>query len=158
MNRTWTLSLAALFLFLFSTSAFAQAESADEFIKTEMRDQRIPGLSVAVVKNGAVVLAKGYGFANLELNVPAKPETIFQSGSVGKQFTATLVMMLVEEGKVRLDDHISKYFPDAPPIWKEITVRHLLTHTSGISNKLYDRINMRQDYTEDELIKQIAAT
>jgi len=110
-----------------------------------------------VVKNGKIVKAKGYGLANLELKVPAAPETIYQSGSVGKQFTATLVMMLVEEGKMSLNDPISKYIPGVPAIWKAITIRHLLTHTAGISNKLYDQIDMRQDYSEDELVKKIAA-
>jgi CubicO group peptidase (beta-lactamase class C family) len=89
--------------------------------------------------------------------VAAAPDTIYQSGSVGKQFAATLVMMLVEEGKMSLDDHINRYIADSPDIWKGITIRHLLTHTSGISNKLYDQINLRQDYSEYEMVKKIAA-
>src|SRR5437660_12772609 len=105
MIRTRTLSHAALFLFLSLTAsmALAQADPVDEFVKAEMQKRRIPGLSIAVVKNGKIVKAKGYGLANLELKVPAAPETIYQSGSVGKQFTATLVMMLVEEGKMSLN-------------------------------------------------------
>src|SRR5205085_1451278 len=71
----------------------------DEYVKAEMQKQRIPGLSLAVIDGGKIVYAKGYGFANIEHQVPVRPETIFQSGSVGKQFTATAVMMLVEEGK-----------------------------------------------------------
>ena len=63
--------------------------------------------------NGEIVRAQGFGFANVELRVAVKPETIFQSGSVGKQFTATAIMMLVEEGKIGLDDSIAKYFPEA---------------------------------------------
>jgi CubicO group peptidase (beta-lactamase class C family) len=122
-----------------------------------MQQRKIPGLSLAVVRNGEIVKAKGYGLSNVELNVPATPETIYQSGSVGKQFTATLVMMLAEEGKLSLDDRIGKHIAEAPAIWKDITVRHLLTHTSGLSNSLYQKINMRQDYTEDELVQQIAA-
>jgi CubicO group peptidase (beta-lactamase class C family) len=151
--------VVALFVFVLSVaaSAWAQAGKVDEYVKAQMEQQKIPGLSLAVVRNGEVIKAKGYGLANVEHNVPATADTIYQSGSVGKQFTATLVMMLVEEGKMSLDDRIGKYIPDAPDIWKDITVRHLLTHTSGLSNKLYDHINMRQDYTEDELVKQIAA-
>jgi CubicO group peptidase (beta-lactamase class C family) len=155
MNRK--LAPAFFTIVLISFAALAQTDKIDNYVKAEMEKQKIPGLSIAIVKNGEVVKAKGYGLANLELNAAATPETIFQSGSVGKQFTATLVMMLVEEGKMNLDDHISKYIADAPAIWKDITIRHLLTHTSGISNKLYDQINMRQDYTEDELVKKIAA-
>ena len=148
--------VAALFC-LSATYSFAQTDKIDDYVKSEMEKQKIPGLSIAVVKNGEVIKAKGYGLANVELNAPAAPETIYQSGSVGKQFTATLTMMFVEEGRMSLDDPISKYIPDAPPIWKDIRIRHLLTHTSGISNNLYNQINMRQDYTEDELVKKIAS-
>ncbi len=155
MNRR--LTLAFLTVILISSAASAQTDKIDHYVKSEMEKQKIPGLSIAVVKNGEIAKAAGYGLANVELKVAASPETIFQSGSIGKQFTATLVMMLVEEGKMSLSDHISKYIPDAPAIWKDITIRHLLTHTSGISNGLYNQINMRQDYTEDELVKKIAS-
>jgi CubicO group peptidase (beta-lactamase class C family) len=134
----------------------AQTNLIDDVVLAEMQSQKIPGLSLAVVRDGRVFLAKGYGLANVELNVPASAETIYQSGSVGKQFTATLVMMLVEEGKLNLDAPVSKYIRKAPEAWRGTTIRHLLTHTSGISNKLYDRINMRQDYTEDELLQELA--
>jgi len=151
-------SLIVLFLAASSTTLSAsQSDKVDDFVKAEMRRQKIPGLSIAVVNNGEIKKAKGYGLANVELNVPATTDTIFQSGSVGKQFTATLAMMLVEEGRMSLDDHISKYIPNAPAIWKDITLRHLLTHTSGISNRIYNQINMRQDYSEDELVEKIAA-
>src|SRR2546430_9819020 len=85
------------------------------------------------------------------------PDTIFQSGSVGKQFTATAVMMLVEEGKVGLEDPIKKYFPDAPEAWNDINVHNLLSHTSGLGEyesgartKPGGPFYMRLDYTEDE--------
>jgi CubicO group peptidase (beta-lactamase class C family) len=99
-------------------------------------------------------LARGYGLANVEHQVPVKPETIFQSGSMGKQFTATAVMMLVEEGKLSLDDKITKFFTDAPEAWRNITVRHLLTHTSGMTDYPQD-FDLRRDYTEDELYARI---
>lgn len=137
--------------------AWAETDKVDEYVQAEMAKQKIPGLSIAVVRNGEIVKAKGYGLANVELNVAATPDTIYQSGSVGKQFTATLAMMLVEEGKLGLDDPVSKYLPSAPATWQGITLRHLLTHTAGISNGIYQRINMRQDYTEDELLQQIMA-
>lgn len=105
-----------------------------------------------VSRGGQVIRAQGYGLANVELQVPVKPETIFQSGSVGKQFTATAVMMLVEEGKIGLDDPLTKYFPDAPPSWKKVTIRELLSHTAGFTDypKSFD---MRRDYTEAEQLK-----
>ena len=129
-----------------------------------MREQKIPGVSLGVLRDGKIIKATGYGFANVELNVPVTPQSIFQTGSVGKQFTATAVMMLVEEGKVGLDDKITKYFPEALGVWKDVTVRHLLTLTSGIPDYGAEEgtmnkgvINFRQDYTEDELVRKFAA-
>jgi CubicO group peptidase (beta-lactamase class C family) len=135
-----------------------QSGKVDDYVKAEMERRKIPGLSIAVVRDGEIIKAQGYGLAHLELKVAAAPETIYQSGSVGKQFTATLVMMLAEEGKLSLDDRISKHIPEAPETWKDITVRHLLTHTSGISPaRFYETIDFRRDYTEDELLKEIMA-
>jgi CubicO group peptidase (beta-lactamase class C family) len=145
---------AALFLLL---SAPARADKVDDFVKAQMQERNIPGVSIAVVRDGQVVKAQGYGLANVELNAAATAETIYQSGSVGKQFTATLVTMLVEEGKLKLDESIRTYMPEAPATWQGITVRHLLTHTAGVSNALYNDLDMRQDYTEEELFKRIAA-
>jgi len=117
-----------------------------------MQKRQIPGLALLVVRNGEIVKSQGYGYSNVELQVPVKPETIFQSGSVGKQFTATAVMMLVEEGKLSLDDPLTKFFPNAPPAWKNVKVRHLLSHTGGFTDypKNFD---FRRDYTEDDLLK-----
>jgi CubicO group peptidase (beta-lactamase class C family) len=156
-NRRLVIAGLLGFAVLAASPASAQADRVDEYVEAQMQQRHIPGLSLAVVRDGEVVLAKGYGLSNVELNVAARPETIYQSGSVGKQFTATLVMMLVEEGRLSLDDPLGKFFAEAPDSWKGITLRHLLTHTSGLSNSLYQKINMRQDYTEDELVQQIAA-
>jgi CubicO group peptidase (beta-lactamase class C family) len=123
----------------------------DSVVKAEMGRQRIPGVAVAVVKGGEVMLAKGYGEANVEHHVPVTPETVFESGSVGKQFTSTAVMLLVQDGKLALTDTITEFFPGAPASWKGITVRHLLTHTSGIPDYTTDAMDYRRDYTEDEL-------
>lgn len=134
----------------------ASAAKVDEIVKAEMKLQRIPGVSLAIVKEGQIVLAKGYGLANVEHQVPTKPETIFQSGSMGKQFTSMAVMMLVEDGKLSLSDSITKYFPDSPDSWKNITVRHLLTHTAGTTDYPRD-FDFRRDYTEAELLKRAQA-
>ena len=108
-------------------------------------------MSVAVLQGDSVVLARGYGFANLEHHVPATDSTIYQSGSVGKQFTSAAVVTLAREGKLGLDDPIRKYVPQAPSGWRKITIRHLLTHTSGIPDYTGDQMNFRQDYTEEQL-------
>src|SRR5690348_4228301 len=115
-------------LLLLSSTCFGQdvGTRIDDYIQAEMKAEQIPGLSLAIVKNGEIVIAKGYGLANIEHQVPVKPETIFQSGSMGKQFTATAVMMLVEEGKLSLDDKLIKFFPDGPEAWRNITIRHML--------------------------------
>ena len=119
-----------------------------------MQRQHIPGVALLVSRAGKIVQAEGLGLSNVELQVPVKPETIFQSGSVGKQFTATAVMMLVEEGKVGLDDPLTKYFPDAPATWKEVTVRELLSHTAGFGD-YPKKFNFRKDWTEDQLLKLV---
>jgi CubicO group peptidase (beta-lactamase class C family) len=139
-------------------------KSIDTFITTQMAKQRIPGLAVGIYSRGQILLAKGYGQANVELDVPVKPETIFQSGSVGKQFVSAAIMMLVEEGKVSLDDSVTTYFPNAPATWKPILIKNLLSHTSGLSEyEAEDRTGpkgpfyMRLDFTEDELVAKVEA-
>jgi CubicO group peptidase (beta-lactamase class C family) len=144
-------------LFAAHLSAAGQAtDPVSAFIRTEMQKQHIPGLTLLVSKNGKPIRTEGYGVSNLELNVPAKPETIFQSGSVGKQFTATAVMMLVEAGKVGLEDPLTQYFPEAPSSWKQVTVRELLSHTAGFTDYPKD-FDERKDYTEEELLKIVEA-
>lgn len=130
------------------------ATPVSEYVKVEMERQHIPGLSLLVAKGGNVVFANGFGLANVELQVPVKPETIFQSGSVGKQFTATAVMMLVEEGKVGLDDPLTRYFKDSPRSWNDVTVRELLSHTAGFGDYPKD-FDFRKDWTESELLKLV---
>jgi CubicO group peptidase (beta-lactamase class C family) len=112
----------------------AKADTIDDYISGQMRRLHIPGVSLAIVRDGRVIKVQGYGFANLELKAPAKKETVYEIGSNTKQFTATAIMMLVEDGKVHLEDAITKYLPDAPETWRGITIRHLLTHTGGIQN------------------------
>jgi CubicO group peptidase (beta-lactamase class C family) len=131
----------------------------DAYVKAEMLRNHIPGLSLAVVRDGQLVLAKGYGWANAELSVPARPDTVYQLASVTKQFTATAIMILVEEGKISLEDKITKFLPDLPAAWSEVTVRQLLTHTSGI--KSYTSLRdftrtLRKDYTHAEIIKLVS--
>jgi CubicO group peptidase (beta-lactamase class C family) len=138
---------------LIACSALAQtSDPVDQYIRGEMQKRQIPGLALLVIRDGQIIKAQGYGYSNVELQVPVKPETIFQSGSMGKQFTATAVMMLMEEGKLSLDDPLTKFFPGAPPAWKNVKVRHLLGHTGGFTDypKNFD---YRRDYTEDDLLK-----
>jgi CubicO group peptidase (beta-lactamase class C family) len=147
---------ATLALLMVALATAARADLSDRIdaaVRSEMTRQRIPGVAVAVVQKGKVVKSQGYGYANVEHAVPVTPETMFQSGSIGKQFTAALVMMLVEDGKIRLDASVRDYLPDAPESWQAITIRHLLTHTSGIPDYTDGAIDYRRDYSEDELAR-----
>jgi len=153
-----TLLTLLFVLCLATTSAVVSARSApdplaarvDEFVASELKRQKIPGLAVAIVRRGEVFKAQGYGLANVEHDVAVKPATIFQSGSVGKQITAVAAMLMVEDGKLALSDPVKKYLKDAPASWEAITVRHLLTHTSGIPNVDDDNVDYHRDYTEEQ--------
>jgi CubicO group peptidase (beta-lactamase class C family) len=126
----------------------------DRLVSAEMSRQRVPGMAVAVVRKGEPVVAKGYGFANLEHQIPVTPHSIFQSGSVGKQFTAAAIMLLEEQGKLRLDEKIARYLPRTNARWGSITVRHLLTHTSGIP-EYEGEVDDRRDYSERQLTELV---
>jgi CubicO group peptidase (beta-lactamase class C family) len=142
----------------------AQISSIDAFVISEMKRSHVPGAAVGIYTRGNILLAKGYGLANVELEVPVKAETIFQSGSVGKQFVSAAIMMLVEEGRVSLGDSIVKYFPGAPASWKPIRIENLLSHTSGLAEyESPDRTGpkgpfyLRLDFTESQLLHKIEA-
>jgi CubicO group peptidase (beta-lactamase class C family) len=124
----------------------------DQFIRAEMERQRVPGVAVAVVKQGEVAFVRGFGYANVEHVFPVRPETIFQSGSLAKQFTATAVMLLVQDGKLGLDHSVTEYLSEAPREWKPITLRHLLNHTSGIPD-YESAVDLRRDYSETDFEK-----
>jgi CubicO group peptidase (beta-lactamase class C family) len=155
-----TLSLAWL-ASATTASAFPQddlpLDSVSRYVSSEMTRGHIPGVSVAVLRGDQVLLARGYGFANLELRVPATDSTIYQSGSLGKQFTAAGVVMLSQRGRLSLDDKIVKWFPEGAGVWDAITVRHLLTHTSGIAEYTDSTFDYRKDYTEDQLVRFAAS-
>ena len=128
-------------------------------IREEMQAQKIPGVGFAVVDHGKVILAKGYGYANLEHSVPVSADTVFQSGSVGKQFTSAAVMLFVEDG--RLSARRSHYALSARSARRngpDILIRHLLTHTSGIRDYGYEAsYDTRRAVTEDELVRMACA-
>lgn len=114
-----------------------------------------PGAAVIVVKDGEIIFRKGRGMANLEFGVPIEPDMVFRLGSITKQFTVVAILMLAEQGKLALDDFITKFLPDYPTHDHLITIEHLLTHTSGI--KSYTDMPecpplWRKDLTVQELI------
>ena len=147
--RTIAFSFVTLGFVLVGPGHASDPDRLDAFVESERAKQRIPGVGVAIVRGGDVVKLQGYGLANVEHQVPVKPETIFQSGSLGKQFTAAAVMLQVEDGRLALEDPLTRFFPEAPAAWDRITIRHLLTHTSGIADYGRADVDYRKDYGEE---------
>ncbi len=138
----------------------ALVQRLDSIAGAPVRRGQVPGMAVAVVKGRDTLLLKGYGMADLENLVPVTPQTVFRIGSVTKQFTSAAVMQLVEQGKIGLDDPITKYFPSAPQQQRGVLVRHLLNHTSGIPSytdigERFGRVS-RLDLSRDSLLGVVA--
>ena len=116
-------------------TTFAQSASrrVDDYVRAAMSRRQILGMAVAVVKNGRVLKAKGYGAASVEFDIPADADSIFQIYSVSKIFAGVAVMKLVEDGRLSLNSPVNEVVGTLPPAWKGVTVRHLLTHTSGLA-------------------------
>ncbi|MDQ0065644.1 serine hydrolase domain-containing protein [Chryseobacterium lathyri] len=119
-----------LLLIALQLSAQHSKKNVDEIIHREMKERKIPGLQLAVVQNGKIILSQSYGIANLHYNIPVSNSSIFPINSNTKVFTGVAVMQLVEQNKIRLDDSIGKYLDDLPAEWQKITVDQLLTHIS----------------------------
>jgi D-alanyl-D-alanine carboxypeptidase len=138
LSRIYASFGLALFFCTLALGVSAQSDEVDKVVAAEMQRQKIPGVAVAVIRNGKVIKEKGYGLANVELNVPVTSETAFKIGSVSKPIIAIGVMKLVEEGKIGLDDPVGKYFPEAPDT----------CHTSGIIREApgFDPLKIQPDY------------
>mgnify|MGYP001581418435 FL=1 len=143
-----------LILLVLSTFISVRADWIDKFALEQIKERKIPGLSIAVIKDGKVIRATGYGFANLELQVLANKDTVYEIGSNSKQMASEAVMLLVEDGKINLDDSIRKYLPaNAPATWQKITVRNLLNHTSGLKDWTeIKEFSYRREYSAEEFI------
>lgn len=116
-------------------AANLRADDVDDFVKSVMQQRHIPAISIAVVKDGVLVKAAGYGLANIEHNIAARPDTVYKIGSTSKQFIAAGIMLLVQDGKIAVGDKLSKHIDGTPTEWQDITIRHLLTHTSGLARE-----------------------
>jgi CubicO group peptidase (beta-lactamase class C family) len=122
------------FVALLWASVAAHADAVDDAVTAEMAKQGIPGLSMVIVKDGKIERMAGYGRATLEHEVAVTPDTVFQAGSTAKQFTAIAILMLERDGKLKLSDRLSAYFPDTPNAWGDIKLSHLLSHVGGIKD------------------------
>lgn len=143
--------MITLFL-LISVLTYGQTDSTDLIVQKIMKEQKIVGLSLAVIKDGKPVVNKGYGLANAEHNIPVTAETVIRLGSVSKQFFTTAILKLQEEGKLSIEDPVHNFFPDAPETWRPILIKHLMSHTSGLKREspAYDNHKMISDL---EIIK-----
>ncbi len=136
----------------------ARADRVDDYIKTEMAQHQIPGLALTIIQNGKTTKSAAYGTANLELNVPVKLETVFEIGSITKQFTAAGILLLAQEGKLSVDDKLNQHLINAPDSWTNVTLRHLLTHTSGIKSYTgLDGFQLTKHLTQEQFLKTIGA-
>ncbi|MBP9901037.1 MAG: beta-lactamase family protein [Verrucomicrobia subdivision 3 bacterium] len=136
----------------------AQADPVDDLVLQEMHTHQIPGVALTVIKHGREVKTAAYGVANLELNVPVRSDTVFEIGSVTKQFTAAAILLLQQQGKLSVNDPLSKHLPAAPGAWTNITIRHLLTHTSGIKNYTgLHGFEFSKHLTQRQFIQAVAA-
>ena len=133
-------------------SASELTSRVEEYMAARVARNHFSG-SILIARDGKVLFSRGYGMANVELDVPNTPQTKFRLGSITKQFTAMAILILQERGKLNVQDKVKKYVPDAPKAWDEITIRHLLTHTSGIPNytalpdfqkTLRDRVTLKE--------------
>ncbi len=155
MNRRF-LPGCLLAAFLLS-NARVWGDAVDDYLKTEMEKHRVPGLALMVVEDGKVTKSQGYGFSNLEVSSPATADTVFEIGSITKQFTAGGILLLAQDGKLSVDDKISKHLKNIPDAWTNVTIRHLLTHTSGIRNyTVLDGFELRQHLTQEKFIKAMS--
>jgi CubicO group peptidase (beta-lactamase class C family) len=122
----------------------------------EYNNPRSPGCSVAISRNGAIVYERGYGMADLEWNIPITPATVMGAASISKQFTAMSILLLAQRGKLSLDDDVSKYIPEWADHEHHVTIRHLLTHTSGLREGFGLLGLAGQSQTNEAMVRMLA--
>jgi len=138
---------AAFIAAFFAAISFAGADKVDDYIRAQMKAQQIPGVVVEIAKDGKVSKKKAYGMADLELSVPMNADDYFEIGSITKQFTAVCICQLIEQGKISLDDPISKYVDGTPDAWKDIKIHNLLNQNSGLKDyALVPHIGLLDEY------------
>lgn len=157
LERVWPNAAPLTLPWSLRREALPTSAAIDTLVRHTMEAARIPGLAVAVMRRGEVMLARGFGVAELENRTPVTDETMFQSGSLGKQFTAAGILTLVEDGRIALDSSVRRYLPEVPATWHAITIRHLLSHTGGVPDYTSDSFDYRKDYSDAELIAMASA-
>ncbi len=127
--------LITLFLSITLCSAVNKNQDpVDDYVTQKLKQYKIPGAAIAIIKNGKVVKKKNYGIYSIEFNMPVTDSSIFPLASVTKLFTSSVIMKLIEQGKISLDQPVTDFMDSLPESWKQIKIRHLLSHTSGMVN------------------------
>jgi D-alanyl-D-alanine carboxypeptidase len=160
-NQSLLTTFFAAFFMITSLSLFSQDSlqtKVDSYVTQQQQATMTPGVAVGVIKKGKVLLAKGYGLSNVELATYTDANSVFQLLSISKEFIAAGIMLIAESGKISLDQSITFYLPDIPSSWKNITVRNLLNHTSGIMDlsdihPYFEQI--REDATPQQLLEPV---
>lgn len=160
MKKSSNKVVALFVVFMITNSLYSQADKVDNAIKGMIQKNNITGLQLAVVKNSKIVKTLNYGLSNIQDSVLVDSETVFSINSMTKSFTGVALMQLVENGKLNLEEPISKYLDDLPYNWKNITVKQLATHTSGIAGVWDSEENMltKNNQTTLRKIKNLPVT
>lgn len=164
-SKKWvfTVGCVLVFLLFWEPLSYAQTGSLTEkvdqlFVSWDKPDS--PGCALGIIHDGKLIYARGYGMANLEHNIPITSKSVFRIGSTSKQFTAMCLVLLEDEGKLSLDDSLSKFFPQMPDYAENVTIRHLIHHTSGIRDylTLAEIAGMRDDdyFSDAEVVDLLA--
>ncbi|MGH7943052.1 MAG: serine hydrolase domain-containing protein, partial [Limisphaerales bacterium] len=135
----------------------ARADRVDDLVQRQMREHHVPGVACLVWKDGRTIKTFYGGYANLEWDTPVGPDTVFEIGSISKQFAAASILLLAQQGRLSVDDPIGKYLTNTPTSWANIRIRNLLSHTSGIHS--YDDLEgfeLRRHLTQAQFIKRLA--
>ncbi len=148
------LALSSSCVTVVTAQAATLPHAVDRFINAELARQHVPGMSVAILRGDSILLARGFGYSNVKQQLPATDSTIYSVGSLTKPFTAAAIVLLSQQGKLKLDDPVTKYLPEGKKVWSGITIRHLLTHTSGVPQDT--TLDYSRDYTEAQLVGSAA--
>jgi len=157
-HRYLVLGIRMLLLAACLVQVLPASEAADALVKQRMQQQGLPGAVYVVTRQGAIISSGAFGMANVELSVPMGMDSVLQIGSITKQFAARAILILVDEGKLRLRDPLNLHLPRSVKAWEEVTIEHVLTHSSGIPNWTeVPGFSFYRQYSEDEFLDMLGS-
>ncbi|MFW6136687.1 MAG: serine hydrolase domain-containing protein [Candidatus Aminicenantaceae bacterium] len=154
-NKTAAIQVSIILIILTFVPLQLRADTIDDYIAEQMEEKNIPGLTLGIIKDGRIVKFKAYGLASIELDVPASTETVYQLASATKSFTICSIYKLYEEGKLDLNDSISKFLPDLPEAWADVTIKHCISHSSGLPPIFENSWTIPEEETRSELLQTV---